>query len=137
MAVTRLKRKTRTNRTKYHNRAAKIKFLSSKPVLKNVDLEKIKEEFEKAKKDSVTKGEAAAQEKPLEKTPKVAEAKTTTTQAKAKEPAAQKPAQNKTEAGAKKPAAKKPTQNKTETVAKKPTAKKPTPKKAAAKKEDQ
>jgi hypothetical protein len=48
MAVTRLKRKERVNRAKANNRQAKIKQLTIKPVIKNVDVEAIKESFKKA-----------------------------------------------------------------------------------------
>ena len=49
MASTQLKRKAQRNRAKAKKRVATIKRLSSKPVIKNVDIEKIKEEFEKLK----------------------------------------------------------------------------------------
>ena len=45
MAVTRLKRKDRKNKARANNKTAKIKFLKSMPVIKMVDVEKIKEEF--------------------------------------------------------------------------------------------
>lgn len=48
MAVTRLKRKERVNRAKANNRQAKIKQLTAKPVIKNIDVEAIKESFKKA-----------------------------------------------------------------------------------------
>ncbi len=45
MAVTRLERKLRKNRTKAVQRKASIKRLLATPVIKNVDIEKLKEEF--------------------------------------------------------------------------------------------
>ncbi len=47
MAVTKLKRKARRNRQRQNTRVIKIKQLNAKPVIKNVDVEKIKEEFKK------------------------------------------------------------------------------------------
>ncbi|MDN3670159.1 hypothetical protein QWY93_12570 [Echinicola jeungdonensis] len=47
MAVTTLKRKARRNRQRQNTRVIKIKQLNAKPVIKNVDVEKIKEEFKK------------------------------------------------------------------------------------------
>jgi len=49
MAVTRLKRKLRKDRAKSSVRRQTLKLQNAKPVLKTVDIEKIKEEF-KAKK---------------------------------------------------------------------------------------
>ena len=49
MAVTRLKRKNRKDRAKAAVRRQTLKLQNFKPVLKTVDVEKIKEEF-KAKK---------------------------------------------------------------------------------------
>lgn len=66
MAVTRLKRKAKRNKSKAAARQAKIKRLNTKPVIESVDVEAIKEEF--AKKGS--KGSAKAEkkeEKPAEK----------------------------------------------------------------------
>jgi hypothetical protein len=45
MAVTRLKRKEKRNRAKANNRVARIKQLILKPVIKNVDIEAIKQDF--------------------------------------------------------------------------------------------
>jgi hypothetical protein len=51
MGVTRLKRKERRNRTIANNKTARIKALTAKPIIKNVDIEAIKKEFaEKADK---------------------------------------------------------------------------------------
>lgn len=49
MAVTRLKRKNRKDKSKSAVRRLNLKNLNFQPVIKNVDIEKIKEEF-KAKK---------------------------------------------------------------------------------------
>lgn len=49
MGVTRLKRKERRNRAKANDRIAKIKQFTTKPVIKNVDIEAIKKEFEEKK----------------------------------------------------------------------------------------
>jgi len=49
MAVTRLKRKNRKDKSKAAVRRQTLKNQNAKPVIKNVDIEKIKEEF-KAKK---------------------------------------------------------------------------------------
>ncbi|MBC7922799.1 MAG: hypothetical protein H7Z75_17110 [Ferruginibacter sp.] len=45
MTVTRLKRKEQRNRSKASDRQARIKQLTAKPVIKNVDIEAIKQEF--------------------------------------------------------------------------------------------
>jgi len=45
MAVTRLKRKNRKDKTKSHVRRQTLKSQNFKPVIKGVDIEKIKEEF--------------------------------------------------------------------------------------------
>ncbi len=45
MAVTRLKRKEKRNRAKANNRVQAIKQLTKKPIIKNVDIEAIKQEF--------------------------------------------------------------------------------------------
>lgn len=51
MAVTRLERKDRKNKARANNRKARIKFYNRKPVIKQVDIEAIKKEFE-SKKDA-------------------------------------------------------------------------------------
>jgi len=51
MAVTRLKRKNRKDRAKSARRRQSLKIESFQPVMKGVDIEKIKEEF-KAKKEA-------------------------------------------------------------------------------------
>lgn len=50
MAVTELKRKGRKNKSTANNRVARIKNLLRKPIVKNVDVEAIKAEFEAKKK---------------------------------------------------------------------------------------
>lgn len=45
MAVTRLKRKNRKDKTKSKVRRQSLKIQNFKPVIKSVDVEKIKEEF--------------------------------------------------------------------------------------------
>ncbi len=77
MAVTRLVRKAKKNRTVSKRRVAAIKRLTSTPVIKNVDIEQIKEEFAKKKAEPAAKKEA-----PVKETPKA--------EAKEKKPAAKK-----------------------------------------------
>lgn len=45
MAVTRLKRKNMRNRAKANNRIAAIKQIAKTPVIRNVDIEAIKQKF--------------------------------------------------------------------------------------------
>jgi hypothetical protein len=45
MAVTRLERKVKRTRVKAQNRQRKLKHLLSKPVIKNIDIEAIKQSF--------------------------------------------------------------------------------------------
>ena len=45
MAVTRLKRKGRRNKLKSSQRISSIKLLTARPVIKNVDIEALKQEF--------------------------------------------------------------------------------------------
>jgi hypothetical protein len=45
MAVTRLKRKSRVNRTVANNRIAEIRRLNEKPIIRKVDIEELKAEF--------------------------------------------------------------------------------------------
>ncbi|MDX2304358.1 MAG: hypothetical protein NW226_16250 [Microscillaceae bacterium] len=54
MAVTRLKRKGRRNRAIANNKVAKIKQLSWKPIIKNVDVEAIKQEFAAKKEGAIS-----------------------------------------------------------------------------------
>jgi len=62
MASTRLVRKALRNRTKSKKRVSAIKRLTSKPVLKNVDIEQIKEEFANKKTKPAVKKETPAKE---------------------------------------------------------------------------
>lgn len=68
MGVTRLKRKDLRNKSKAKNRIKTMKQLTAKPVIKNVDLEELKANFEKpAKKSAPAKAaKAAKEEKPVE-----------------------------------------------------------------------
>ena len=52
MAVTRLKRKTRRNRMRGGDKNKIIKQLNAKPVIKDVDVQAIKEEFRKKKAEA-------------------------------------------------------------------------------------
>lgn len=78
MAVTRLKRKGLRNKAKANVRLQEIKRLTTTPVIKNVDVEAIKEEFAKksaskaapkAKKEEATEAKAKKQEEPLKNHP--------------------------------------------------------------------
>jgi len=62
MAVTRLERKGRKNKNVAKNRVATIQRLSFVPVIKNVDVDAIKKEFD------AKKAEPAAKAKKVEKT---------------------------------------------------------------------
>ena len=112
MAVTRLKRKGRRNKLKAKVRAQKMKLEGFKPVIKQVDVESIKEEFKSPGKKTA---KAAKEEKPAAKAEKVVEAKveqmaeetTPAKKAPAKKKAAAKPKADKEEAAEKKPAKKK------------------------------
>lgn len=64
MAVTRLKRKDRRNKAVAKNKVARIQQLNSKPVIKNVDVEAITEEF--ASKGKKVKTAAKKVEEPKE-----------------------------------------------------------------------
>jgi len=76
MAVTRLKRKGRRNKVVAKGKVSAIQRLSSSPVIRNVDVEAIKEEFKKnaskatpkAEKNE-PKAEAVVEEKPKKKAP--------------------------------------------------------------------
>lgn len=72
MAGTSLKRKARKNRVVAKKRVDNIKRLQQKPVIKNVDIEEIKAEFEKAEKKPVAK---KAEEAPKGKTEEAPKAK--------------------------------------------------------------
>lgn len=100
MAVTRLKRKARRNRTTARVRQENIQRLNSKPVIESVDVEKIKEEFKnKPAKKAEKKEEAPAKEE------KKAEKKAETKKAEAKKE--DKPKAEKKTAAKKKAAPKK------------------------------
>jgi hypothetical protein len=103
MAVTRLERKGQRNVAKAKARVKRIKFLSQRPVIKNVDVEAIKAEFAanvaKAEKKVEAKAEVAVVEVEApakEKAPKAE-----------KKVAAKKPAAEKKPAAKKAPAKKK------------------------------
>jgi hypothetical protein len=59
MAVTRLERKGRKNKNVAKKRVATIQRLSSVPVIKNVDVDAIKKEFDAKKLKSAAKGDKA------------------------------------------------------------------------------
>jgi hypothetical protein len=65
MAVTRLKRKAKRNKNRASARVAKIKRLNKKPVIEQVDIEAIKEEF--AKKAAKSSPKATKKEEKVEK----------------------------------------------------------------------
>ncbi len=76
MASTRLVRKALRNRSKAKKRINLIKRLTSKPVIKNVDIEQIKEEFANMKAKPAAKKETPVKEEPkaektVVETPKV------------------------------------------------------------------
>ena len=108
MAITRLKRKDRKNKSRATNKISKIRYLNRKPVIKQVDIEKIKDEFaQKGKKAPSKTDEKAAvideaavvEEVQVEAREEVAETKV----AEKKEPAAKKtPAKKTTKASAEK-----------------------------------
>lgn len=112
MAITRLKRKGRRNKQTASIRRASIKQLTAKPVIKNVDIEEIKEGFAKAAKEAKPEKE---------------------TKAKVEAPKAEAVTEKK---AVKKPAAKK-VAPKAEASTEKKTTKKPAAKKAAPKKKEE
>ncbi len=91
MASTKLIRKAQRNRTVSRKRVEAIKRLTTKPVIKNVDIEQIKEEFAKNKtavKAKPAKTEEVKEEVKAEKTaPKAEEAKAEKAAPKAKKAA--------------------------------------------------
>lgn len=89
MAVTRLERKGRKNKNVAKNRVATIQRLSFVPVIKNVDVDAIKKEFD------AKKAEPAAKAKKVEKTVAVKAEKNVKVEkpAKAKAPKAKKSAE--------------------------------------------
>lgn len=75
MAVTRLERKEQKLKVRSSKRRQRLKHLNKKPTIKNIDVEKIKAEFEKkAKSSPAAKAEAPAETSPKEK--KASEPKT-------------------------------------------------------------
>lgn len=66
MAVTRLERKGRKNKARAKARVATIKRLSATPVVKNVDIEAIKAEFEAKKKPAKAATEKKKEVKDVE-----------------------------------------------------------------------
>ena len=62
MAVTRLKRKARVNKSRAIVRKDTIKRLSATPIIKKVDIEELKASFAPAKKAAPKKKEAPAEE---------------------------------------------------------------------------
>lgn len=86
MGVTRLKRKELRNRSKANARQKKIKQLTAVPVIKNIDIEAIKEEFEakaSAKKQTSKDEKASAKAAKAESSPKEEAVKEEKTSAKA------------------------------------------------------
>lgn len=78
MAVTRLERKGRKNKSVAKKKNAAIKLLNETPVIKKVDVEKIKEEFKaKLKSEKPAKEKAAPKKKAEVKEEATAEAPTT------------------------------------------------------------
>ena len=69
MGATKLIRKELKNRVVSKKRTTAIKRITKTPVLKNVDIEKIKQEFEQNKAKAVAKKEAPAKESPKVTTP--------------------------------------------------------------------
>ena len=92
MAVTRLERKGRKNKNVAKNRVATIQRLSFVPVIKNVDVDAIKKEFDAKKAEPAEKAEKAEK---VEKTVAVKAEKNIKAEkpAKAKAPKAKKSAE--------------------------------------------
>ncbi len=70
MGITRLVRKAKKNRTVSRQRVNSIKRLTSKPVIKNVDIEQIKADFANKKIKPAIKKETPAKETPAKEAPK-------------------------------------------------------------------
>jgi len=68
MAITRLKRKARKNRLKAKVRAQRIKLEGFTPVIKNIDVEALKEEFKTSTATKTVKPVAEKQEEKTEAT---------------------------------------------------------------------
>lgn len=75
MAVTRLKRKGKRNKAVAKKKNAAIKLLNDTPVIKKVDVEKIKEEFKDLLKDEKPAKKKAAPKKKAEVKEETPEAK--------------------------------------------------------------
>ncbi|MDW7690606.1 hypothetical protein R9C00_22395 [Flammeovirgaceae bacterium SG7u.111] len=71
MAITRLKRKAKRNKSRAKNRVETIKRLNAKPVIKNVDIEDLKKDFAPVAEEKPAKKKAA----PKKEAAPVAEAK--------------------------------------------------------------
>jgi hypothetical protein len=95
MAVTRLERKGRKNKNVAKNRVATIQRLSFVPVIKNVDVDAIKKEFDAKKAEPAVKVEKAVKAEKVEKTVSAKAEKGVKTEkpAKAKAPKAKKSAE--------------------------------------------
>jgi hypothetical protein len=95
MAVTRLERKGRKNKNVAKNRVATIQRLSFVPVIKNVDVDAIKKEFDAKKVEPAVKVEKVVKAEKVEKTvaAKVEKGVKTGKPAKAKAPKAKKSAE--------------------------------------------
>ncbi|MGY8977493.1 MAG: hypothetical protein ACKVLJ_04950 [Cytophagales bacterium] len=94
MAVTRLERKGRKNKNVAKNRVATIQRLSFVPVIKNVDVDAIKKEFDAKKAEPAVKVEKVVKAEKVEKTvaAKAEKGVKTGKPAKAKAPKAKKSA---------------------------------------------
>ena len=102
MAVTRLERKGRKNKAVAKKRVNTMKHLSSKPVIKKIDVEAIKAEFEanaaEAPKKKAPKAKAKKAAKAEAPAPAEVEAKVEdTAEAKVEEAPAEEPKEEKTE----------------------------------------
>ena len=64
MAVTQLARKGRVNKAKSAKRKQSLKLLTAKPVIKNIDVEAIKKEFEAKKSAAKPAAKKKAEEAP-------------------------------------------------------------------------
>lgn len=95
MAITRLKRKGRKNKQKAAIRRSTIKQLTSKPVIKNVDVEEIKVSFSATAKEKSPKKEVKAKKEETPKAETTTEGKTVKKTATTKKPAAKKAAPKK------------------------------------------
>ncbi|MDA8707467.1 hypothetical protein N9L97_04020 [Cyclobacteriaceae bacterium] len=95
MAVTRLERKGRKNKNVAKNRVATIQRLSFVPVIKNVDVDAIKKEFDAKKAEPAVKVEKVVKAEKVEKTvaAKAEKGVKTGKPAKAKAPKAKKSAE--------------------------------------------